>query len=69
MGIARGFPRGNLLDQGGLVRDAAVEALPAENTQFDLTEPISLHVLRMLLVSSCQSGGVFGEVWLRVMPW
>ena len=44
-GVALGDPGGDLLFQGRTVRQATVEGLASENAEFDLSEPMLLHVL------------------------
>jgi hypothetical protein len=43
--VAPILPGGNFSLQGGLVGDAPVQALPTEDAQLDLSEPMLLHFL------------------------
>jgi hypothetical protein len=43
--VAGALPGGNLSDEGVPVADASVEALAGEDAQFDLSEPMLLHLL------------------------
>ena len=43
--VALGHPGGDLLLQGVAIRQTSVEALAGQDAQFDLSEPMLLHVL------------------------
>jgi len=52
--VSIGFPRGDLLDERGSVRNAAVEALRRENAEFGFGERASCRVLAYNAIRTAQ---------------